>query len=95
MLVGFYDMGTAWYGSSPYSDKNPLNSVTIERPSSNGGRPIIEVNARYYRDPLVIGFGGGVRFNLFGYLIRLDVARGIETRTLQDRTFHLSLGKDF
>jgi len=88
-LVGFFDAGTAWYGSSPYSDENPLN---IERVSAGD---VIELEVRYFRDPLIMGYGGGVRVDLFGYFIRFDVARGIETRRVQDRKFHFSIGTDF
>lgn len=88
-LVGFFDAGLAWYGWTPYDDKNPLNIVTVERP------PVVFVKAKYYRDPLVMGFGGGLRINLLGYQVRLDVARGIDTRELGKPTFHVSIGKDF
>jgi hypothetical protein len=32
---------------------------------------------------------------MFGYFLRLDFARGIETGILQERRVYLSLGTDF
>lgn len=88
-LVGFFDAGTAWYGTSPYSEENPLNTVTV----SSGD--LVEINLRYFRDPIVMGFGGGARASLFGYFLRFDVAHGVETRRLQDLKFYFSIGTDF
>jgi len=88
-LVGFYDVGMAWHGSSPFSDENPINTVTLENP------PIITVTVQYFRDPLVMSYGVGMRTTLFGYLVRLDYGWGVETRVVQKPRLHLSLGVDF
>ncbi len=87
-IVGFVDAGTAWHGSSPTSEENPLNTEFISNPTS-----IVKVT--YFRDPLVIGYGGGVRLNLLGYFLRLDYAWGHETRKQGDPIFYISLGHDF
>jgi hypothetical protein len=92
-LVGFFDTGTAWHGLTPYSDKNPLNSRTVSIRDSNGS--IITVNVNYFKDPLIMGYGMGIRTVIFGYFVRLDYARGIETRKLQDPILYFSLGTDF
>ncbi|MEQ8703868.1 MAG: hypothetical protein RIC19_08100 [Phaeodactylibacter sp.] len=88
-LVGFFDVGTAWEGSNPYSEENPLNTSVVE----NSG--LVSVKVNYFRDPIVAGYGGGVRAMLFGYFVRLDYAWGIETRKVQDPMFYLSIGTDF
>lgn len=88
-LVGFFDVGTAWEGSNPYSEENPLNTSVVE----NSG--LVSVKVNYFRDPIVAGYGGGVRAMLFGYFVRLDYAWGIETRTIQDPMLYLSIGTDF
>ncbi len=87
-LVGFFDAGTAWQGFSPFTDDNPLNTDVISN-------PVVQVTVNYYRDPIVAGFGAGLRTKLFGYFIKLDYARGIETKQLQPGIWHLSLGTDF
>jgi len=88
-LVGFFDSGTAWHGTSPYSAKNPINSATF-----NSGESVV-FNVQYFRDPLVLGYGWGFRTSIFGYFLKVDFARGIETRDVLPQKIHLSLGTDF
>jgi len=88
-FVLFYDVGTAWHGSSPYSDANPLNTVTLSSP------PVLDLTVRYFRDPIVMGYGTGVRMRLLGYFLRVDYATGVETRKTQSPKIHLSIGMDF
>lgn len=91
-VIGFFDVGTAWVGSSPYSDENPLNTSFFpeENPTS-----AVRVKVTYFRDPIVAGYGVGARALLFGYFVRVDYAWGIETREIQDPVWHFSLGMDF
>lgn len=88
-FVFFYDVGTAWHGSSPYDDANPLNTVTVTSP------PVLDLTVRYFRDPLVMGYGTGVRMRLLGYFLRFDYATGVETRRSQSPKLHFSIGMDF
>ncbi len=92
-IVGFFDAGTAWHGLTPYSKDNPLNT-RIES-TSNGETELITLKINYFKDPVIFGYGAGLRTVLFGYFIRLDYAWGIETRQVQDPVFYLSLGTDF
>ncbi len=87
--VGFFDVGTAWSGEDPFSTDNPLNTSVI----NNGD--LVSVKVNYFRDPVVAGYGVGVRSVLFGYLVRVDYAWGIETRRVQDPQLYISLGMDF
>ncbi|MEM9886471.1 MAG: hypothetical protein AAF849_11320 [Bacteroidota bacterium] len=86
--VAFADAGTAWSGPSPFTEESPLNTSTF----SNGP---VTVKVNYFRDPIVVGYGGGVRVVLFGYFLRVDRAWGIETRTVQPGRWFISLGTDF
>ncbi|MBK9737311.1 MAG: hypothetical protein IPO92_21110 [Saprospiraceae bacterium] len=88
-LVGFYDAGLAFHGTSPFSKENPLNQVTITSP------PLIQLQIEYFRDPLVMGFGAGLRTQLLGYFVKADYAWGIETRAIQKPVLYLSFGMDF
>lgn len=88
-ITGFFDAGLAWHGSGPFSPKNPLNTTTITSP------PLIEVHVEYFRDPLVMGFGTGVRTQLLGYFVKLDYGWGIDTRIVQAPKLYLSFGMDF
>jgi hypothetical protein len=87
-LVAFTDLGTAFTGSSPYSEKNTFNQKTIE----SGPITIILKNQR---EPLVAGFGMGLRTRILGYFVRVDYARGWEDGQVLPRIIYLSLAKDF
>lgn len=91
-LVGFFDVGTAWAGTSPYSDENPLNTSFFPEDNPNSA---VRVKVTYFRDPIVAGYGVGARALLFGYFARVDYAWGIETREIQPPMWHFSLGMDF
>lgn len=88
-LTGFFDVGTAWGGKDPFSIDNPLNTTVI--PNSDA----ISVRVNFFRDPLVAGYGLGVRSMLFGYFVRVDYAWGLETRRVLDPKLYISLGMDF
>jgi hypothetical protein len=88
-LVGFFDIGTAWSGITPFSEENPLNTSTEVNP------PTVIVNVRYFRDPIVAGYGIGARTLIFGYFVRVDYAWGIETRHVSDPRWYFSFGMDF
>lgn len=86
--VGFFDIGTAWSGKHPWSGENAYDNDIIYQP------PIeIEIDAQ--REPIVAGYGFGVRSQLFGYFIRLDWAWGIENMQVLPYVFYLSLSLDF
>jgi hypothetical protein len=91
--VAFFDAGTAWSGPDPYSDENPLNSTTF--PENPTVFAPVTTRVVYFRDPLVFSYGVGARMLLFGYMVRLDYAWGLETRLVQDPKLHISLGMDF
>ena len=92
--VGFFDAGTAWEGSNPYNSSNPLNTKTYPDDTSFGD-PLVEIQVNFFRDPVVAGYGFGLRTTLFGYFIRADYAWGIETKVVQPPRLYLSLGLDF
>ncbi len=88
MFTGFFDIGSAWHGLSPYSDENPLNIVTVENTS-------VVVTANFFRDPFVYGYGVGMRSTFLGYYLKLDYGWGVETRTILSPKLYFSLGTDF
>ncbi|HNW97377.1 MAG TPA: hypothetical protein PKK00_03065 [Bacteroidales bacterium] len=87
-IVGFGDIGTAWTGSNPYSDKNSLYTSTVQ----NGP---ITVTVTTQQEPIVGGYGFGLRTKLLGYFIRADWAWGVEDGVVNPRRFYLSLNLDF
>ncbi|MBP1668633.1 MAG: translocation protein TolB [Bacteroidetes bacterium] len=87
-LVGFFDVGTAWSGKTPFSGENAYDNDIIEN-----GPITITIDAD--RFPIVAGYGLGVRSQLLGYFLRLDWAWGIENNQWLPRIFYFSMGLDF
>lgn len=91
-VVGFFDIGTAWSGPTPWSKNNGYDLDVIYQ-GSTSSQTIIEIDAQ--RDPIVAGYGFGVRSQLLGYFMRLDWAWGIENQQVLPRVFYFSLSLDF
>ncbi len=87
-IVGFGDIGTAWSGKSPW-DK--VNGYATERLTNGPVSVVLDSNL----DPIVGGFGGGVRAQLLGYFIRADWAWGVDNGYVLPRIFYLSFSLDF
>ena len=87
-LVSFFDVGSAWSGSDPFDEDNPVNLTTYESPA-------VTIRVRRFREPIVYGYGVGARTSIFGYFIRADYAWGVETDIAQKPKLHVSLGLDF
>jgi Tol biopolymer transport system component len=87
-IIGFGDLGTAWTGPDPYSAKNSLNTNIIQ------AYPIT-VTLTAKKEPLVGGYGFGVRSRIWGYFVRFDWAWGVEDRVVLPRITYLSFSLDF
>ncbi|WP_170830133.1 TolB-like translocation protein [Williamwhitmania taraxaci] len=84
----FGDVGTAWTGLTPYSGENSYD----KRIYYNG--PItVEVETNI--EPIVYGYGFGVRSKVLGYFMRFDWAWGVDSGVRQPRIFYFSLSTDF
>ena len=87
-LVGFTDIGSAWNGPHPYSDENKFNQQVIER-----GPLTIIIDSN--REPIIYGYGFGLRARLLGYFIRADWAWGVDDGITLPPVFYFSLSLDF
>lgn len=87
-LVAFTDIGTAWTGPSPYSEANTLNKQIIYN------NPL-KITVITVGEPVVGGFGFGIRTTLFGYYVKVDHAWGMEGGKIFQHITYLSLGVDF
>ncbi len=88
-IIGFLDIGTAWTGTNPFDSLANINKTTI----NNG--PALTVILESQRQPIVAGYGVGLRCKLFGYFLRGDYAWGYEDYTRTPPIFYLSFGLDF
>jgi hypothetical protein len=89
-IITFTDIGTAWTGSSPYSDNNSLNTTEI----GNYQTPLI-ITLKTQHNPIIGGYGWGVRSRLFGYFVRLDRAWGMQDGVVMRPITYISLSLDF
>ena len=94
-LIGFSDIGMAWYGLDPYGNSNATTTFFVPAPPSTNLSPV-SVMITKQNEPLIAGFGMGARAKILGYFLRLDYARGIENRAiLPDGIWYISMGLDF
>jgi Tol biopolymer transport system component len=89
-VIGFGDVGTAWTGPNPYDPRNSLNTTIIGAP----GNPITVV-LKNHKEPIVAGYGVGLRTRIWGYFVRVDWAWGLEDRLVLPRVTYLSFSMDF
>lgn len=87
-IISFLDAGTAWSGKDPYSDENLFNRTTVSQ------QPV-SVTVMNNREPIVYGYGFGLRSRILGYFVRADWAWGVDDGMVLDRVFYLSLNLDF
>jgi hypothetical protein len=86
--IGFFDVGSAWTGLTPFSGKNAYDHDII----TNGS---VTVTLDSNRSPIVYGYGFGLRAQLLGYFMRFDWAWGVENHVVLPRIFYFSLNLDF
>ena len=88
-IIAFGDIGTAWTGWNPYSPNNSLFNTHITDGNLN-------ISVTEMREPIVGGFGFGLRTTLLGYFIRGDMAWGVEDGKISNKPrFYLSFNLDF
>ncbi len=87
-IAGFGDIGTAWEGLNPFSEDNSLFTHTVHTNT-------VTIIVKRQKNPVVGGFGAGLRSKLFGYFIKGDLAWGIEDGNIRKPIFYVSLSLDF
>jgi hypothetical protein len=92
-FIGFFDIGSAYNGLTPFNEKNPYINQQV---TPNGNQTPVVVEANYYRNPTVMGTGAGFRTTLLGYFLRVDLAWGIDGGLVNKKPMWLfSFSKDF
>ncbi len=91
-LIGFGDLGTAWSGNHPFMESNSLNQQIIP---IGGDARTGEVFLKTNKEPIIGGYGFGLRTTVIGYFLRADWAWGVEDGLIQRHLFYLSLTTDF
>ncbi|MCM1530670.1 MAG: hypothetical protein NC048_02020 [Bacteroides sp.] len=88
-LIFFGDIGSAWSGWNPWSKDNLFYKKTIE-----DGKLTVVLDKD--ANPIVGGFGFGLRMQVLGYFLRGDLAWGVENGLVHKKpVFYFSLSTDF
>jgi Tol biopolymer transport system component len=87
-VIGFGDLGMAWYGTNPLSEDNVLNKNTYYN------NPIT-YTIYNQKNPLVGGYGFGLRSRILGYFVRIDFSRGVDDMKVQKEITYVSFTTDF
>jgi len=88
MLIGFNDVGTAWTGLNPYSSSNSFNTTIIDGHNYT-------ITLQNQKEPIIYGYGFGLRSRILGYYVRFDWAWGVNDGVIMPSIKHLSLSLDF
>ncbi|RJE71399.1 translocation protein TolB [Reichenbachiella sp. MSK19-1] len=89
-FIGFYDIGSAWTGLSPFNEDNTVDTKIVKTPGSP-----FEAIIKTSRNPWLQSYGFGMRTVLLGYYLRFDAARPIEDYRRGEMKYYLSIGYDF
>ncbi len=87
-LIPFFDVGTVWKTGNPFSQKSPTDVQVIY------GNPVT-VQLQTLKSPFVWGFGAGIKSQFLNYIMRMDLAWGIDDNTLQKPVLTLAMGRAF
>lgn len=87
-IMLFGDAGTAWTGDQPYDEDNAFNTQNINL------NPLT-ITIQNQREPLIYGYGFGVRSRILGYFMRADYAWGVDDGVVLPGVFYFSLSLDF
>jgi len=90
LFVGFYDIGSAWTGKSPFATVNSVNTQILDYE----GSPFSAV-IQNFKNPWLSSYGFGLRTVLLGYYMKFDLAYPIEDYRIGKPRFLVSLGYDF
>ncbi len=89
-FIGFYDIGSAWTGSSPFATENSVNTEILDPPGSP-----FKARIQNFKNPWLSSYGVGARTVLLGYYVKMDLAYPIEDFVVKSPKFMVTLGYDF
>jgi len=89
-FIGFYDIGSAWTGPSPFATENSVNTEIL----APTGSPF-KARIQNFKNPWLSSYGFGVRTVLLGYYVKFDIAYPVEDLVRKDPKYLLTLGYDF
>ncbi|MGB0887457.1 MAG: hypothetical protein ACPGSL_04990 [Vicingaceae bacterium] len=92
-IIAFTDVGAAWSGLDPWGKQNTIDEDEYPIGPTNNPTGVVTVSKKI--DPIVAGYGFGLRTTLLGYFLRFDWAWGVEDGYTKEKPiFYLSLSLD-
>jgi hemolysin activation/secretion protein len=94
-LIGFFDIGSAWTGASPFNEENTISTVVI--PNDPAARDLSNfiIELKNFRNPWLYSYGVGLRTTMLGYYVKFDLAWPVEDYDIGSPKFLATLGFDF
>ena len=87
-LIGFYDIGSAWTGKSPFNKDNSISTVSDQQGQ-------FKYDVKNFRNPWLSSYGVGARTVLLGYYLKFDFAWPVIDYQVQTPRLSVTLGLDF
>ncbi len=88
-VIGFYDIGSAWTGKSPFfNDEAAITKIYNPNPA-------FSAEIASYQNPWLAGYGWGLRTVFLGYYLKLDVAKPIRDYQVGSTRIYITIGLDF
>ncbi|UII33539.1 translocation protein TolB [Fulvivirga ulvae] len=94
-FIGFFDIGSAWTGKSPFREDNSISTKVIPEDPAAREKSNFIIELKNYRSPWIYSYGAGFRTIILGYYIKLDVAWPVDNYDIGSPRAHLTLGYDF
>jgi len=88
-FVGFFDAGTAYSGTNPFGEDNSNNTVNF-----GSGKPF-SGTVTNFSNPILMGYGVGVRTTVLGFYTKFDLAWARENYVTSKPKPYFTLGHDF
>ena len=89
-FVGFFDAGTAYNGTNPFGENNSNNTIQF----GGNGNPF-SGTVTNFNNPILMGYGVGVRTTMLGFYTKFDLAWARENYVTSKPKPYFTLGHDF
>ncbi|MBC6606789.1 PD40 domain-containing protein [Hymenobacter sp. BT188] len=89
-LTAFADAGSAYSGPNPFNENNSFNTNIIGGNGNSFSATVVN-----FRNPLLVGYGFGIRTTLLGFYGKGDIAWGQEDFEQLSPKLYFTLGYDF
>jgi Tol biopolymer transport system component len=94
-LIGFFDIGSAWTGASPFNNENTISTVVIPNDPIARDQSNFIIELKNFRNPWLYSYGFGMRTTMLGYYVKFDLAWPVEDYVVGSPRFLATLGFDF